>query len=63
MRSVRIEPGVGKSKMLTIRFGDSQLQALTEIAEKDGDVTRVEIVRAAVTEYLERHYGRRTGAA
>jgi hypothetical protein len=63
MKSVRLEPGFGKSQMLTIRFGDSQLEALTEIAAEDGSVTHVGLVRAAVSEYLERHYGRRTGAA
>jgi Arc/MetJ-type ribon-helix-helix transcriptional regulator len=61
MDSTPIEPGA-KSKLTSIRLGMSQDEALGEIVASDPKVSRGRIIRAALDEYLAKHYGR-NGAA
>jgi hypothetical protein len=57
-----IEPGA-RSRLLSIRLGESQAETLDEIVASDPDASRGAIIRAALAEYLPRRYPPSVGAA
>lgn len=57
-----IEPG-SRSRLLSVRLGESQAEALNEIVTEDPAASRGAIIRAALAEYLPRHYPSSQGVA